>query len=174
MDLDFINKIISLDFFLDAAISILKNNFEKFNDSRMMRIETFSLTQEILEKYTGKAALLLFFNLGEMSADSMIEEKKIKNKSSSILIKEAIDFAQKRKWIKVISKKSINNEIIIINEWTLQSKNRFKTKYCVCSFIEGFFKKVLSYSKDNKKFSCEEIKCLAKGDRYCEFRIKQN
>lgn len=174
MDLDFINKIISLDFFLDAATSILKNNFEKFQDSRMMRIETFSLTQEILEKYTGKAALLLFFNLGKMSADSIMEEKKIKNKSSDNLIKEAIDFAHQRKWIKSIGKKSLANEISIITEWTLQSKNRSKTRYCLCSFIEGFFEKMLSYSAERKTFSCKEVKCLAKGDKCCEFRIKQN
>ncbi|MDD4352971.1 MAG: 4-vinyl reductase [Candidatus Nanoarchaeia archaeon] len=174
MDLDFINKIISLDFFLDAATSILKKDFEKFKDSRMMRIETFSLTQEILEKYTGKAALLLFFNLGKMSADSIMEEKKIKNKSVSNLINEAIDFTQQRKWIKIIDKKSFANEISITTEWTLQSKNRSKTNYCVCSFIEGFFEKVLSYSSDEKTFSCKEVKCLARGDKYCEFRIKQN
>ncbi len=174
MDLDFINKIISLDFFLDTATSILKNNFEKFQDSRMMRIETFSLTQEILEKYTGKAALLLFFNLGGTSADLMISEKKIKDRSANELIKEAINFAQQRKWIKIVSNKKLYNEISIIMEWTLQSKNRSKTRYAVCSFIEGFFEKVLSYSSDKKKYSCKEIKCLARGDNFCEFRIKQN
>ncbi|MFA5303377.1 MAG: 4-vinyl reductase [Candidatus Nanoarchaeia archaeon] len=172
MNLDFVEKVISLDFFLDASTAVLKNSFNKFKNSRIMRVETFSLSQEILEKYTGKAALLLFFNYGEMSAELMAKEKKIKNNNYVEIIKEFTEFAEQRKWIKIKNLKLSEDSAILTCEWTLQSKNHSIKKYCVCSFIEGFIKKILSYSED-KRFLCNEVKCLARGDDCCEFRIKK-
>lgn len=173
MNLDFIDKIITLDFFLDASTAVLKNSFNKFKDSRIMRVETFSISQELLEKYTGKAALLLFFNLGEMSAELIAKEKKIKNKNHIGMIKEFADFAEQRRWIKIKSLKFGEDSAILACEWTLQSKKHSIKEYFVCSFIEGFFSKILS--SYGKKFSCKEIKCVARGDDCCEFKIrKQN
>ncbi len=172
MDLDIFNKIISLDFFLDAAISFLKKNHNEFQKSRMMRIETFNLIQETLEKYTGKAALLLLSKLGELNAEIIIKDKKMDGKTSKI-VNDAADFIMKRKWIKIKKKEFFKESITLEAEWTFQSKSHSNSKYPVCSFIEGFLKKIASSSNEKKEFLCKETKCIARGDNCCEFKIKQ-
>lgn len=161
------------DFFLNCAILMLKDNKKKYPDSRLMRIETFNLIQETLEKYTGKAALLLMNRLGELYAESFLEEKKLKNNNLKNLISIAINGGNNMKWFMLKKQDTVNKDIILTFDSTFESAIHKKVDYTACKFLEGFFKKISNSSKENFVCLCEETKCVAKGDDCCEFKIKK-
>ena len=47
-----------------------------------------------------------------------------------------------------------------------------KSNQPVCHFLCGFFSGVLQEVL-GEKLTCEEVKCVAKGDRYCEFKLRK-
>jgi predicted hydrocarbon binding protein len=161
-----------LDIFLNNSIKLLKNNHKFFPKSRIMRLETFNLIQETLEKYTGKAALLLLFRFGELNADIMLNNKNFINKNLKELIENTIVFGSNHKWFDLNNIKFKKNYIVIRFNSTFQSKKHLKVDYTVCSFIEGLIKKISNNTKEKNICICEETKCLAKGDDFCEFKIK--
>jgi predicted hydrocarbon binding protein len=163
----------NFDIFLSCAILMLKDNKKKYPDSRLMRIETFNLIQETLEKYTGKAALLLMTRLGELYGNSIMENKKFQQMNFNNLILASIKIGNNLNWF-ILSKKVFNNnEIILRFDSTFESVVHQKVDYSVCNFLTGYFKKISNSSKDNIICLCEETKCIAKGDEYCEFKIKK-
>lgn len=162
-----------LDTFFDASISMLKKNHKSFKDSRLMRVETFNLIQETLEKYTGKAALVLLQRFGELNAEIIINEKKFNNKKLKDLINKSINFGLKNKWFILNNIDFTSNAISIKFNSTFESAVHLAVNFTVCAFLEGFFKKISNSSKEKAICLCEETKCIAKGDDFCEFRIKR-
>ena len=47
-----------------------------------------------------------------------------------------------------------------------------KSNQPVCHFLCGFFSGVLQEVL-GEKLTCEEVKCIAKGDQYCEFKLRK-
>jgi len=159
--------------FLNNSIDLLEKNHKFFPNSRIMRVETFNLIQETLEKYTGKAALLLLSRLGELNAEIMLKGKKFVNMKLKDLLSESIKFGSNHKWFDFDSISYGEEEIIMKFKSTFESKNHSRVNRSVCSFVEGLINKISNSSKEKHICVCEETRCLAKGDEFCEFKIKK-
>lgn len=168
-------KVFFLKTFFNSVIPFLKEKRKLYPGTRITRTESFNQIQETLEKYNGKAALILLFRFGEVSAETMLNNEMLKLKDYSFrnIIKKSIDLAKTFNWFKVESLSSTDNGFKLVTFSTFESALHKKVDYPVCSFITGFLDKVSNSSKEGYICKCSEVKCIAKGDDCCEFKIEK-
>ncbi|MEM2928936.1 MAG: V4R domain-containing protein [Nitrososphaerota archaeon] len=119
-----------------------------------------------------EGAALLYeasINAGKDSARVLL--KKIKNKNFIKELNKLYDSNGfglfKVKKINIDPNKGGNIQI----EQSFIAEEYGKSDKPVCDFLAGYFVGMLEEIY-KKEYTCEEIKCIAKGDKYCEFKIE--
>jgi predicted hydrocarbon binding protein len=138
-----------------------------------IRAKTFVNFQKAIESIISEEAKVLFYeasiNAGKDTAKILI--KKIKNKD---FINKLMKFYNSNGcgWFK-IKKIDIVPEkggYIQINQ-SFIAEEYGKSEKPACDFLAGFFVGLFE-EIFKKEYTCEETKCIAKGDKYCEFKIE--
>ncbi len=140
---------------------------------------------ELLEKNLGRReAEKIIETLGEFQVEAALERYRKRFKINKIEREKLKDFLFKlfniMGWgggtLNKISYEKKYAEFIMTNS-TLGKKylivNKRKSKYPIDFYIVGWLKKVFE-TLFGSKVKVIEIKCLAKGDQFCEFIISQN
>jgi len=140
-----------------------------------LRAKTFVNLQKAIESIIGEEATALFYeaciNAGKDT--TKILTKKLGGKGIDFL-KKLGEFYNSNGcgWFK-IKKIDIDPEKggYIQIEQSFIAEEYGKSEKPVCDFLAGFF--VGAFNEVfGKEFACEETKCIAKGDKYCEFKIQ--
>jgi len=143
----------------------------------IMRAGTFVNLQRRIEAILGDDASALFYEAGIFAG----------RESTKVLLKEweerGMEFL--KKWSRFYQSAGVGwfkIEDININfekeGGYIRVKQSFiaeeygKSNQSVCHFLCGFFSGVLQEVL-GEKLTCEEIKCTAKGDQYCEFKLRK-
>jgi len=138
-----------------------------------MRSKTFVNIQKAIESILNEEASALLYeasiNAGKDSTRMLL--KKIKNKN---FLKEWFKFYSsngcggfKMKKINIDSNKGGYIQI----KQSFIAEEYGKSKKPVCDFLAGFFVGMLEEIY-KKEYTCEETKCITKGDKHCEFKIE--
>jgi len=140
-----------------------------------IRAKTFVNFQKAIESIISEEAKALFYeasiNAGKDTAKMLI--KKAKNKDFINKLK-LIYYYDSRGcgWFK-IKKIDIDPEkggYVQINQ-SFIAEEYGKSEKPVCDFLAGYFVGIFE-EIFKKEYTCEENKCIAKGDKYCEFKIE--
>ena len=138
-----------------------------------IRAKTFVNFQKVIESIIGEEAKALFYeasiNAGKDTTKKLI--KKIKNKDFINKLSKFYD-SNGCGWFK-IKKIDIDPEkggYIQINQ-SFIAEEYGKSEKPVCDFLAGYFVGIFE-EIFKKEYTCEENKCIAKGDKYCEFKIE--
>ncbi|MEM3406922.1 MAG: 4-vinyl reductase [Nitrososphaerota archaeon] len=138
-----------------------------------IRAKTFINLQKTIESIISEEGAALLYeasiNAGKDTAKILI--KKFKNKD---FFKKLSKFYSSNGcgWFKI---KKINIDPnkggYIQIEQSFIAEEYGKSEKPVCDFLAGYFVGMLEEIY-KKEYTCEEIKCIAKGDKYCEFKIE--
>ncbi|MEM3406437.1 MAG: V4R domain-containing protein [Nitrososphaerota archaeon] len=139
----------------------------------ILRAKTFVNLQKAIESISDEEAKALLYeasiNVGKDSTKELLKE--IKNKD---FFKKLSKFYSsngcgwfKIKKINIDPNKGGNIQI----EQSFIAEEYGKSEKPVCDFLAGYFVGMLEEIY-KKEYTCEETKCIAKGDKYCEFKIK--
>jgi len=143
----------------------------------IMRAGTFVDLQKQIEKILGVDASALFYEAGIRAG----------RESTRVLLEEwderGIDFLKRWGrfyrsagvgWFKLedinIDFENENGHLRIKQSFIAEEYS--KSNRPVCHFLCGFFSGVLQEVL-GEKVTCEEVKCIAKGDEYCEFKFRR-
>ena len=143
----------------------------------IMRAGTFVDLQKHIEAILGDDASALFYGAGIRAG----------RESARVLLKEweerGVEFLKKLGgfyqsagvgWFKIedinINFEKENGYIRVKQSFIAEEYG--KSNQPVCHFLCGFFSGVLQEAF-GEKLTCEEVKCTAKGDQYCEFKFRR-
>ncbi|MEM3406757.1 MAG: V4R domain-containing protein [Nitrososphaerota archaeon] len=142
-----------------------------------IRAKTLVNLQKAMESTIGEEeakALLYdaFINMGRSTAKVIYRKWKEKGK---IFLKKLMEFYDSRGcgWFKLenldIDYEKLEGNIRIRQSFIAEEYGKSEKPICdpLAGYFVGLFEEIFK-----KEFMCKEIKCIAKGDKYCEFKIK--
>ena len=143
----------------------------------IMRAGTFVDLQKQIEAILGDDASALFYEAGicagRESTKVLLEEWEERGME---FLKKWSGFYQSAGvgWFKIedinINFEKENGYIRVKQSFIAEEYG--KSNQPVCHFLCGFFSGVLQEAF-GEKLTCEEVKCTAKGDQYCEFKFRR-
>ncbi|MEM2928321.1 MAG: V4R domain-containing protein [Nitrososphaerota archaeon] len=142
-----------------------------------IRTKTFAILLNSMKSTIGEEeakALLYeaFIDIGRDKAKVIYRKWKEKGK---LFLKKLMEFYDSRGcgWFKLenmdIDYEKLEGYIRIKQSFIAEEYEKSEKPVCdpLAGYFVGLFKEIFK-----KEFVCKEIKCIAKGDRYCEFKIK--
>ena len=140
-----------------------------------IRAKTFVNLQKAIESIIGEEeAKALFYdafiNLGRNTAKIIYRKWKEKGKE---FLKKLFEFYDSKGcgWFKLKDINFKNSEIYIQIKQSFIAEEYGKSEKPVCDPLAGYFVGLFE-EVFKKEFICKETKCIAKGDKHCEFKIK--
>jgi predicted hydrocarbon binding protein len=124
----------------------------------------------VTEQILGSGAKAVAYKTGKHTGEQFAEmllKKGLKDEE----LKCALEvFLTNGGWGKVRAKLDFQKKIAVVRIRNSVMTRQIKSKEPVCHFISGFIAGALSVIF-SKKAECVEIRCKAKGDNFCEFRV---
>ncbi|MEM2975325.1 MAG: 4-vinyl reductase [Candidatus Bathyarchaeia archaeon] len=132
---------------------------------------------ERLYRIFGTGAATILFEMGRGQGEDAVKilKKKLNNPNSISL---GLEHAFYLGWGNFKVSKAQLLKMAVLKSLTIKVENGFipravgDREEAACHFLRGFF--VGAYETyTGEKCSCEETKCMAKGDPFCEFQLKK-
>jgi len=145
--------------------------FEK-GKALMMRVATFTDIQKRLEDVFGSGSVVILYDVGKgCGKKSCLRAKHDKNVDGMDLLLAVAESKESEGW-GVLEFENINfntGEAKILVKNSFEAREYGKSTRPVCHFLRGYLSGVLSVVLD-RELDLDEVHCIAKGDRFCEFQ----
>lgn len=140
------------------------------SDWLLMSGSTLRIWTELTDRILGSGAKGIMYMTGKC-AGLQFAQMLLKERLKDEELKCALEiFLTNGGWGKVRAKCDFQKQIAVIRIRNSVTTRQTKAKEPVCHFISGFIAGVSS-AIFSKKAECVEIRCKAKGDTFCEFRV---
>jgi predicted hydrocarbon binding protein len=140
------------------------------SDWLLMSGATLRSWAEVTEQILGSSAKIIMYMTGKRAGEQFAKTL-LKEGLKDEELKYALEiFLTNGGWGKVRAKLNFQKQIAVVRIRNSVTTRQTKSKEPACHFISGFIAGALS-SVFSKKAECVELRCKAKGDTFCEFKV---
>jgi predicted hydrocarbon binding protein len=141
------------------------------SDWLLMSGSTLRIWAQVTEHILGSGSKGIMYTTGKHAGEEFAEML-LKEGLKDEELKCALEvFLTNGGWGKVRAKLNFQKQIAVVRIRNSVTTRQTKSKEPVCHFISGFIAGALSVVF-GKKVECVELRCKAKGDAFCEFRVE--
>jgi len=147
----------------------LRDRLEE-QESFIFRFQTFSELKESLYGVFGASAYTIVYYAGVGAGKSAYGRRFEKTKTGAELLKLFVEDKSSQNWGEIVFDLDFaksSGKVLVKNCFEARA---VKSKQPVCYFIKGYLTGFLTVLMQ-KPVNLSEVRCLAKGDEYCEFIV---